>query len=283
VEKDNSTTEPSLTEKELPVPQEHEKVWQQKFQALEQENEALRQELEERISPLDEVADDVLGERLRRLGDPPLDTLIREAGVVLEDRLRQLAGEAGPSLHGVGLVDAIMNFKTGSLILSKHPGEQEGVRMLYRGAMQFIRNPPMHRLIEYPESTVRIFIRLMDTLLQFLEEVKPRSPGEATVDDVRRMLSDRRIPPGELALYKALYAAGDEGLSLSDLAVAMEVTSAQLSGVLGALGRRLGRLEGFEGVGSIVTVLDWWEDSKGHWFYRMKPVLRQALEEEEIL
>ncbi|MBN1935729.1 MAG: hypothetical protein JW934_13760 [Anaerolineae bacterium] len=60
------------------------------------------------------------------------------------------------------------------LIFSSHSGEQDGVRVLYRGAMQFIRNPPMHKLIEYPENTARLLIRLVDSLLQLLSEAKLR-------------------------------------------------------------------------------------------------------------
>ena len=50
--------------------------------------------------------------------------------------------------------------------------------MLYRGAMQFIRNPPMHKLADYPLETARVFIRLIDSLLLLL----PKSPStQATI------------------------------------------------------------------------------------------------------
>jgi hypothetical protein len=125
--------------------------------------------LERRLSALDEINDETLKKRLSRLGSPPPDTVIREAGVVLEDRLRTVGG-VGSDLHGKDLVEAILSPGRGTLVFSSHPGEQDGVRMLYRGAMQFIRNPPMHKLIEYPESTARLFIRLIDTLLLLLSE-----------------------------------------------------------------------------------------------------------------
>ena len=99
--------------------------------------------------------------------------MIREAGVVLEDRLRAM-GKAGSDLEGVRLVDALLTPGKGRLMFSRHTGEQDGVRMLYRGAMQFIRNPPMHKLIEYPEDTARLFIRLIDSLLQLLSEAEQR-------------------------------------------------------------------------------------------------------------
>ncbi len=170
----------SLTDDILRVIQKHEGDWQKRLQehekrvrALEQENERLHAELEKRPSVLDEITDEVLKERLSRLGSAPSDTVIREAAVVLEDRLWG-AGGVDRTLHGVKLVDAVLAPETGMLIFSTHRGEQEGVRMLYRGAMQFIRNPPMHKLIEYPEDTMRLFIRLIDSLLQLLSEGERR-------------------------------------------------------------------------------------------------------------
>jgi len=148
-------------------------VTEGKAKALEQENKQLHQALQEKGSALSEITDVVLRERIEPLLQSPMDTMIREAGVVLEDRLRSV-GEAGSDLDGVKLVDALLNPKTPKLVFSSHPGEQDGVRMLFRGAMQFIRNPPMHKLIEYPQSTARLLIRLIDSLLQLLSEVKPR-------------------------------------------------------------------------------------------------------------
>ncbi len=117
-----------------------------------------------------DVRDLVLRQRLSQLGSPPFDTLVREAGVVLEDRLRRFASEEDRDLHGVALVDALLTPNRARVFFSQYPGEQEGARMLYRGAIQFIRNPAMHRLIEYPEGEARLFIDLIDSLLQLLSE-----------------------------------------------------------------------------------------------------------------
>ena len=124
--------------------------------------EELSEKLRQSDSALREITDEVLKKRIGTLLKSPLDTMIREAGVVLEDRLRAI-GEAGSDLEGVKLVDALLNPEKGKLVFSSHPGEQDGVRMLYRGAMQFIRNPPMHKLVEYPENTARLLIRLVDS------------------------------------------------------------------------------------------------------------------------
>lgn len=138
---------------------------------LKDENEKLRLELKKSLAIGGKIHDDVLRDRVSRLGSPPLDTLIREAGVVLEDRLRSIAVKKYE--YGGNLVDSIFEFGKGSFQISKNIGEQEGVRMLYRGAIQFVRNPPMHKLVDYEEETVRIMIRLIDSLLNLLSEIKP--------------------------------------------------------------------------------------------------------------
>ena len=153
--------------------------------------------------------------------------------------------------------------------------------MLYRGAMQFIRNPPMHKLIQYPESTVRLFLRLIDSLLRLLSELEPL--GEVRVDDVRRMLTRGRISDGQRALYKALWEAGHEGVSASRLVEVMGRSRSELAGVLGALGRRVNNTEGLEGKGGIEAVLEVSKLEDGDWHYRMLPVLRQALEIEGVV
>ena len=59
-------------------------------------------------SLLDEIDDEVLRERLSRLGSAPLDTMIRDAGVILEDRLRAVGG-FDSTRHGTDLVDGVLN------------------------------------------------------------------------------------------------------------------------------------------------------------------------------
>jgi hypothetical protein len=280
---------PALAAELLAVVERHIGDWEERVAAsegrvseLEEENARLRGELERERSALEEVSDKVLRERLSWLGSAPLDTVMREAGVVLEDRLRAV-GRVGGGQHGVGLVDAVLHPERGTLVFSSHHGEQEGVMMLYRGAMQFLRNPPMHKLVQYPESTARLFLRLIDSLLQLLSELGPRRRGEATVGQVRRVLTRIPIPYGQRTLYKALYEAGDEGLSKSDLAATMNRSAHELAGVLGALGRRVNSTEGLEGKGGIEAVLEVSKLEDGDWHYRMLPVLREALEIEGVV
>jgi len=162
----------------LQVLEEYEAAWQERVQeaenrakAAEEENRKLSEKLSQSNSALGEITDERLRKRIGTLLKSPLDTVIREAGVILEDRLREI-GKAGNDLEGVKLVDALLSPDKKRLVFSSHPGEQEGVKMLYRGAMQFIRNPPMHKLIEYREDTARLLIRLVDSLLLLLSEAE---------------------------------------------------------------------------------------------------------------
>jgi hypothetical protein len=273
------------------VIQDFEAAQQEKLQTteetirrLEHENSQLRQELDKGTSILDDVTDETLKKRLANLGAAPLDTLIREAGVVLEDRLRHIAGASGASLHGVALVDAVLSADKGNLIFSEHSGEQQGILMLYRGAMQFIRNPPMHNLIEYQASRAQLLIRLVDSLLRLLAEADAQqADAQVKLEDVRRMLTRIPIPNGQRQLYQALQNSGDKGLSSSELASALNRTRYQLAGVLGALGVRINGTEGLENKGGVTIILDIHRLDNGDYLYRMRPILRKALEIEKVI
>jgi hypothetical protein len=221
----------------------------------------------------------ILKERLSRLSNAPLDTIIREAGVIFESSLRS-AGNLNSGQFGVRLVDELLE-PGGKLVFSSHGGEQQGIQYLFRGAMQFIRNPPMHKIIDYPESVAKQYIRLIDALLLLLDQAT--HVEEVTVDDIRVMLRRKRIAPGQLDLYRALYEAGSKGLVSNDLALAINKTPQQLSGVLGALGRRINQTKRLEDKGGTLIVFEVTETNDGGWLYVMRPVLRKALELEGIV
>ena len=97
------------------------------------------------------------------------------------------------------------------------------------------------------------------------------------------MLKRKSVPKGQQALYKVLYQAGKQGLSGDELAAAIGRTRSQLAGVLGALGRRINGTKGLEGKGGIEVILDVSMTPDGSWRYRMRPILREALEAENII
>jgi len=255
------------------------KEFEDQIASLEAEVKSLR-ERDTLSVPLDRLVDDhQLRERLSRLGDsPPLDTVIREAGVVYENRIKTI-GEV-PKAYGTRMIENLMDPDNGILIFSDNPNEQRGVMNLYLGALQFIRNPPMHKLIEYPDHTARILIKLVDALLQLLEEANPKK--EITIDAVRLLLTRIRVPKGQIALYKALYDAGENGLTNTELVKIMGKTRQSLAGVLGALGNRINNTPGFESEGNINAVFEIITASYDDNLYTMRPILKEALEIEDI-
>lgn len=255
---------------------------EKKIVLLEREKAELEDELAQSEQAVFVVTDETLQKRLAMLGTPPLDTLMREACVVLEERLRSFALSETDSLHGRGLVDAVLAPGSGSLQFSSHGGEQDGIRMLFRGAMQFIRNPPMHRLIDYDEGTAQVLLRLVDSLLQILSQHNPPSEEAVTVDDVLHMLRRRPIPSGQLDFYRALGKSSKEVLTSSEIADAIGRSRSQLAGLLGALGLRINGTEGLRDKGGVTAILNI-EQLEDGWQYRMRPVLREALKIEGIL
>ncbi|MCB9434197.1 MAG: hypothetical protein H6668_19670 [Ardenticatenaceae bacterium] len=187
-------TEPSLTETLRPILNEYEQAYQHKLQEaqakiadLERENQILRQQAGKETL-FGEILNQALRERFMRLGsNAPLDTFIRESGVILEHYLRQTANEEDKAKFGVRLVDSVLKPPDATLRFSDHGGEQDGVWQLYRGAMQFIRNPPMHKLIDYDQGRVHALIRLMDGLLQLLAETQKEPADDLLDQDVTGM------------------------------------------------------------------------------------------------
>jgi hypothetical protein len=160
--------------------------WQQEVISLREENRGLLTELAAlrnarqavHASPLRPIVDDELREdcaNLLKSKDTFIDA-IRRAGVVLEERLRMTIGTSGPEKYkeGVDLADYAFMPKTGRLSLSEHPAEQEGVRMLFRGAIQFVRNPPAHKKVQYTELEAWQTVSLIDYLLLLLRQAKLR-------------------------------------------------------------------------------------------------------------
>jgi hypothetical protein len=262
----------------------------QKNEILEKTNRII--ELENEIALLekevmqasidDEVFDEALKGRLSKLKSAPLDTIIREAGVVLEDRLRAVGNSSTASLFGVKLVDSSFEPGKGPLIYSNHPGEQEGVLMLFRGAIQFIRNPPMHKLIEYPEGTAKVLVRLIDSLLLLLEEGKPRITGQVSIENIRLMLTRRAISDNQRQLFKILSDAGETGVTYTKLTEKLNMSRGSLAGLFGALGRRVSTTKGLEGknIGVLFEIIN---INQNEWRYVVRPIFRQALEAEKII
>jgi len=149
---------------------------------LREQNKNLQSELGSLRSALQEKRDNpryiIFDDELRNDCEKHLETqetyidAIRRAGVVLEERLKSRLGDEGK--YGVDLVDDALKKVTGKLIISDHSAEQEGVHMLFRGAVQFVRNPPAHKKMQYTEHEAWQTISLIDYLLLLLRQAKLR-------------------------------------------------------------------------------------------------------------
>jgi CBS domain-containing protein len=105
--------------------------------------------------------------------------------------------------------------------------------------------------------------------------------AKPTPEDYHRLLTRIPVSRGQQQLYKALYDAGDDGLTYGELVEKMGRRDRRdLGGALGALGRRINLTPGY-GQGKkpgTSMVLSWEELGDGKWRLRLLPEMRAALE-----
>jgi hypothetical protein len=116
-----------------------------------------------------------------------------------------------------------------------------------------------------------------------------RATTSALDQFVRSVLHRIAIPEGQRDLFRALCAAGDVGLFRNDLAERMNRTDAVLSGVLGALGRRIHQTQGSEEVAKQLGLNEYGisifmlvRSLDGRWHYSLRPGVRRILEDEGL-
>ena len=110
---------------------------------------------------------------------------------------------------------------------------------------------------------------------------------ESRADLIRRILRRMDVSDGQKLLYKALYDAGDQGLSYPDLTAAVRTPADdpekkpedKLNGILGGLGRRINATEGIEGEPGVELLFDV-QRANGVWHYRMRSEFREVLDSE---
>jgi uncharacterized protein (TIGR02391 family) len=122
------------------------------------------------------IADDEIGQRCEDLLAADLDyhRVIREACVILEDRVRKATG-ADKNVVGVSLMQKAFG-KNGPLRLSERDREQVGAMQIYSGVMAFFRNAAGHNVVDsYTQDDALRFLVLADTNLFLL--LPFRSPG----------------------------------------------------------------------------------------------------------
>lgn len=102
--------------------------------------------------------------------DPTLwDSAVRTAGVILEERLRDIGSISDPNRTGRSLVNDVFN--SNGTLASKFTvsSEREGYRDLYAGIVGAFRNPSAHRLVDPSPEDGGAFIVFVNLLLKKLE------------------------------------------------------------------------------------------------------------------
>ena len=126
------------------------------------------EELRRRCLTLLSVAEPV-GEKQNQL-----DAVVREMGVVLESRIRQVSGlENAKDKAGDALVSEV--FKSGDpvLQLSEDPKAQSSALLLFKGYFGFVRNDPAHNIVPtYTREHVLQMLGLTDYLLSLIDGAK---------------------------------------------------------------------------------------------------------------
>jgi uncharacterized protein (TIGR02391 family) len=129
------------------------------------------------------IADEALRRRCEDLltAEEHYDRAVREACVVLEDRVRKAIG-AGKNVVGTSLMERAFGPKTGLLRLSDQDQEQLGAMQIYRGIMAFFRNAAGHNLVDYytREDALR-FVVSVDLLLAMVDRT---SAERRDADDI---------------------------------------------------------------------------------------------------
>jgi hypothetical protein len=105
--------------------------------------------------------------------DPKLwDSAVRTAGVLLEDRLRQVGGISDASRVGRDLVNDVFG-QSGTLAPKfSTESERQGYRDLYAGVVGAFRNPYAHRLVDPTPEDGGAFMMFMNLLLKLLEDFR---------------------------------------------------------------------------------------------------------------
>ncbi|MDJ0621054.1 MAG: TIGR02391 family protein [Calothrix sp. MO_192.B10] len=100
------------------------------------------------------------------------DSVVRTAGVILEERLRDVGAISDPNQTGQGLVNEV--FKKNGTLASKFTvdSERQGYRDLYAGIVGSFRNPYAHRLIDPNPEDGGAFLGFVNLLLKKLEALR---------------------------------------------------------------------------------------------------------------
>lgn len=120
------------------------------------------------------------------------DEAVRNAFVLLEDRLRRSANKEGASMTGTVLADYALNAEKGPL--SKHFGqsrsEREGLHALFTGGFKLFRNPTAHRVVNFDSVEARFILGYVNLLLHLFGKATANQPATPFPENVEKGLAE---------------------------------------------------------------------------------------------
>ena len=123
------------------------------------------------------------------------DEAVRNAFVLLEERLRAMVGNEGMT----GTQVANFAFRPDGPLakqLANSPSEKEGLRELYSGAFKLFRNPTAHGVVGYDSADGKSIIGLVNLLLRLLARANDPSTASLVPQNVRSVLAEMEASLG---------------------------------------------------------------------------------------
>lgn len=131
--------------------------------------------------PVFDFLDAELAERCHSLYPDNVGSAVREAYILVEERLRALIGRSSAgeeTLSGQNLLNEALHPERGILTDRSLPrSERDGLFLMFKGAHMYVRNPRAHRFVDEKDPQRAIeFIYLADLLLRILPADQARTP-----------------------------------------------------------------------------------------------------------
>ncbi|HEY0606306.1 MAG TPA: TIGR02391 family protein [Herpetosiphonaceae bacterium] len=118
------------------------------------------------------------------------DEAVRNAFVLLEERMRQAVGKEG--MTGTDLANYAFSPTNGPLAiqLAQRTSEREGLRELYSGAFKLFRNPTAHGVVGYDAIEGKSIISLVNLLLKILDKADNIPDQRLIPANLEKLLAD---------------------------------------------------------------------------------------------
>jgi hypothetical protein len=143
--------------------------------------------------------------------DPKLwDSAVRTAGVILEERIRDVGMITDKHAVGRDVVNKV--FRKGRTLADKfaHDAEREGYRDLYAGVVGAFRNPSAHRLVDPAPHEGGAYIVFVNLLLEMLDDLRVLNP-RVNYDETTQIIGIfKNAPRVKVAIAALSSEAGEQ-------------------------------------------------------------------------